>query len=73
MEFHDEDNDLHAFYEIGQVSRKSQEYFSGEITHKGKKVSDIYGNYCGYIDFDGVRYFDIREVDNVYHEYEDLP
>mmetsp|Transcript_35627 Transcript_35627/g.54487 ORF Transcript_35627/g.54487 Transcript_35627/m.54487 type:complete len:205 (+) Transcript_35627:1001-1615(+) len=73
MEFHDEANDLYGFYEIGSVKGKSQEYFQGEIVHKGESVSKVYGNYNGYMDFDGVRFFDIREVDSVYHELEDIP
>ena len=33
----------------------------GEIHLKGRKVSDINGNYMGFIDFDGKRYWDIRD------------
>jgi hypothetical protein len=28
---------------------------------RGQKMSDVYGNYLGFIDFDGKRYWDIRE------------
>jgi hypothetical protein len=31
----------------------------------------IFGSYMGYADFDGKRYFDLREMDN--YELEDLP
>ena len=34
---------------------------------KGKKVSSIYGNYCGYLDIDGKRWWDLRDVAAVYH------
>ena len=27
----------------------------------GQKVSDVYGNYLGFCDFDGKRYWDLRE------------
>ena len=30
----------------------------------GKKVSDIYGTYAGYCDFNGERYYDARVVQN---------
>ena len=40
---------------------------------EGQVVSKISGNYCGYVDFDGVRYFDIREVDAVYHKFKSAP
>mmetsp|Transcript_17927 Transcript_17927/g.30494 ORF Transcript_17927/g.30494 Transcript_17927/m.30494 type:complete len:280 (-) Transcript_17927:73-912(-) len=72
IEFHDKGNDIYAYYEIGKVSKKTQEYFQGEIQVRGQTVSKIFGNYCGYIDFDGIRYFDIREVETVYHEYRDV-
>lgn len=60
IEFHDIENDLYGFYEIGKVRGKSQEYFQGSIQQHGEKVSSVYGNYCGYIDFDKERYFDVR-------------
>ena len=31
VEFHDLKNDIYAWYEIGKVSGKTQEYFSGEL------------------------------------------
>jgi hypothetical protein len=31
MEFHDYENNLYGFYEIGQIKNKSQEYFEGSI------------------------------------------
>ena len=30
-------------------------------------MCDIYGNYMGYMDFNGVRYFDVREVREVWN------
>ena len=72
IEFRDEENDIYAFYEIGKCKNRTQEYFEGEIIHKGKTVSKIFGNYCGFIDFDYVRYFDIREIDAVFHPYSNL-
>ena len=30
----------------------------------GRTVSEIYGTYAGYCDFDGIRYFDARHVEN---------
>jgi hypothetical protein len=32
-----------------------------------KKEIDIYGNYMGYMDFNGVRLFDTREVSQFYY------
>lgn len=73
MEFHDQANGLYGYYEIGNVKKRSQEYFEGCIYQHGKQVSDVFGNYCGYIDFDGLRYFDVRRVSEVYKVYQDLP
>ena len=33
---------------------------------RGKKKVDVYGNYLGYMDFNGVRYIDTRETDAYY-------
>ena len=32
----------------------------------------MYGNYCGYIDFGGVRYFDYRLISDIWQNYEDV-
>lgn len=45
---------------------KKQDYCWGEIHHKGKKVHEITGNYTGFLDFDGVRYWDYREKNRIY-------
>jgi hypothetical protein len=63
VEYTDHANQLYATVTIGKVKKRSQEYFEGEITHKGKVISQVFGNYCGYIDFDGVRYWDQREIE----------
>ena len=73
IEFRDEANDIYGFYEIGNVKQRSQEYFEGLIYQNGKQVSDVFGNYCGYVDFNGLRYFDVRRVKDVFKVYQDLP
>ena len=42
---------------------KTQDYFDGEIKRGGQTVAKINGNYMGYFDIDGVRYWDIRDKD----------
>ena len=37
------------------------------------KVSSVFGNYAGYMDFGEKRYYDLREIKQIYHKYEDLP
>jgi hypothetical protein len=34
---------------------------TGVIKKDGAKVCDIRGNYMGFLDFNGVRYWDIRD------------
>ena len=43
------------------VLHRPQDFFTGEIICRGQKKADVYGNYLGFIDFDGKRYWDIRE------------
>ena len=67
MEFKDEANGIHGWYEPGTAGRrKTQDYFTGQINVNGTKKSEIYGNYMGYMDFDGVRYWDIREIEKLW-------
>lgn len=66
IEFNDTQNNLYGFYDIGNVKRKTQDYFAGQITKNGEKVCEVYGNYMGYMDIDKRRYFDTRESTSVY-------
>ena len=43
------------------LTYRAQDYFSGQIMRYGQKLCDVYGNYLGFIDFDGKRYWDVRE------------
>lgn len=42
------------------MKKKPSDYFEGNIIQNGKPVSKFYGSYCGFISFDGVRYWDGR-------------
>ena len=42
---------------------KTQDYFTGEIKRGDEVICKINGNYMGYFDIDGVRYWDIRDKD----------
>ena len=46
---------------MGTIKKKAQDYFTGAIFVNGNKVCDIKGNYMGFIDFDGVRFWDVRD------------
>ena len=63
--FTDEANNLTAFYEYGAYNFRKQDFIWGEIHQDGKKVSEVTGNYNGYLDFDEVRYWDARVKDEI--------
>ena len=57
----DRENNIIASVVIGQEEGKTQDYFSGEIFKDEISVCEISGNYMGYVDFDGERYWDLRD------------
>jgi len=63
VEYVDEANDIVGTFTINPSRWLAQDAFTGEIKVRGEKVSDIKGNYMGYFDIDGVRYWDIRDKD----------
>merc|ERR1740123_670785 len=66
IEYWDNKNNLYAYVDIGNVKKHSQEYFEGEIQHKGKCVSKVFGNYCGYMEIGGERWWDHRKMDEIW-------
>ena len=70
--FRDEKNQLTGVLDVGSVRNRPRDCFEGWIEKDGVKVCErITGTYMGHADFDGERYFDIREMDN--YELTDLP
>jgi len=59
----DTENGYSATIKMGAYKLKSQDFFYGEIMKDGAKVCTIEGNYMGYVDFDGERYWDLRDED----------
>jgi hypothetical protein len=50
---------------------RQSDYISGEIKLNDKVVSKVYGSWLSHIEFDGVRYWDIRDsIDMDLFEYE---
>lgn len=63
--FVDEMHGIEASYTFGTAGRKyPRDYFTGEIKRDGEVVSKIFGSFMGYVDFDGVRYWDGRRMQN---------
>lgn len=72
--FTDEANGIEGYYEPGTYRMKTQDYVFGDIKVRGKKVCTVEGNYMGYLDFNKVRYWDIREMEKIWFpmiRYED--
>lgn len=59
--FFDHINGYKSNFKLGNVYGKVSDFFEGTIEDKdGKVVSNFKGSYLEYIEFDGVRYWDIR-------------
>ena len=64
--FEDEANNITAFYQYNAYTFSKQDFVWGQIHQNGENVCEVTGNYNGYLDFDGVRYWDVREKDQIY-------
>jgi len=60
QDYKDETNHITAYIETG--AKKVQDYLKGSISQYGQEIYSIKGNYNGYIEFNGERYWDIRET-----------
>lgn len=58
--FEDKKYELKAEITFGKVKKKPTDYFDSAIYAKGKAVCKFSGSYCGFINFDNVRYWDGR-------------
>lgn len=62
IDFVDKENNIRCLVTIGKVKKKPSDYISGEITINGNVASKVSGSYNGFIEFDGIRYWDFRHV-----------
>ncbi|EGR27990.1 oxysterol binding, putative [Ichthyophthirius multifiliis] len=60
--FQDVKNNIKAEISIDSVKKKPSDYICGEIKVNDQTVSKCYGSYMGFIEFDGMRYWDFRYV-----------
>jgi hypothetical protein len=60
QEYKDGMNHISAYIETGV--KKIQDYIEGKILQYGQEIYTIKGNYNGYLEFNGKRYWDIRET-----------
>jgi len=67
LTFTDLANQIEVNIRFGKVKRKPTDYLTGTILKDGIECGKIYGSYMGFLDFDGVRYWDFRSVVNVLH------
>jgi len=61
-DFRDDVNNIEGWFEIGNVRRKPKDYLIGAITKNGVQVAEMSGSYAGFLEFDGKRYWDQRDV-----------
>mmetsp|Transcript_34336 Transcript_34336/g.35628 ORF Transcript_34336/g.35628 Transcript_34336/m.35628 type:complete len:421 (+) Transcript_34336:44-1306(+) len=59
--FTEEKSGLYCKIKLGAIKGKPSDCISGEILQNDKVVSTISGSFLSHIDFDGVRYWDIRD------------
>jgi len=59
--FKDATHGFELVIKIDNVKKKPSDYFQGEIKLKNIVVSKVYGSYLGFIEFNNIRYWDIRE------------
>jgi len=66
VDFEDKQNEITAHVDFGAYNFKKQDYFWGEIFVKGEMKHEILGNYMGYCDIGGVRYWDYRDKKRIH-------
>jgi hypothetical protein len=62
MEYTDVENKIYCKLVFGGVKKKPSDYVDAQIFVDGKPVCSIKGTYLGWLEFDGQRYFDFREM-----------
>lgn len=61
--FIDEANHLEAIVNIGGIKGKPSDYLEGLVIRNGTQlISKLTGTYLGWLEFDGLRYWDVRFV-----------
>jgi len=61
MSFKDEKNGFALTLKFNTGPKKPSDHFQGEITLNNICLSKVYGSFVSYIEFDNIRYWDIRE------------
>ena len=59
--FKDLTNGYECTLKLDSVKKKPSDFFSGEIKLKNIVLCKVIGSYLSYIEFNGIRYWDIRE------------
>jgi hypothetical protein len=62
VKYEDKKNQIVVYITIGETKKKPRDYFEGQMLVKGKIVSNIRGTYLGWIEFDNIRYWDLRQT-----------
>jgi len=49
------------YYNINYNKLRASDYFTSTIKKNGKDICKVYGSYLSFIEFNDVRYWDVRE------------
>jgi len=61
IKFNDLTNGFECIIKFGSVKKKPSDFFTGDIKLKGILVCKVLGSYLSFVEFNGTRYWDIRE------------
>lgn len=64
----DEKNDIFCNIEFDKVRKRPTDYFESVLVVNGKASEKVFGTYCGYIEFNGARYWDGRDTSALHIE-----
>jgi len=70
IKFTDLKNGFECVIKFGSIKKKPSDFFTGDIKLKGILVCKVLGSYLSFVEFNGTRYWDIREnikIKNIEH------
>jgi len=71
LTFKDEKHGFELTLKMGSILKKPSDYFQGEIKLNNIILSKAYGSFVSFVEFDNIRYYDIREhIDIKCYEHE---
>ena len=59
----DTKNQIECQIKFGKQKKRPSDYIQTSVQIGEKKLSFVEGTYCGYLEFDGIRYWDARDFE----------